>query len=136
MCALKLVQKSNGGWIEEEHMRVVADYLDIDYIAVYEVATFYSMIKTKPVGKHLISICNNISCKLKGADSLVQYIEEYLQIKLGETTSDGLITLEKTECLGACVDAPSMIIDDEYEENLTKDKINNILGKLLSKDSE
>ncbi len=133
--ALRLTQNDNGGWIREQHMRAVADYLKIDYIAVYEVATFYSMLKLKPVGKSLVSVCDNISCKLKGADNLLSFIEEYLQIKTGETTSDGLITLERAECLGACVNAPSMIVNDEYQENLTKDKVQQILDNLSNGDN-
>jgi NADH-quinone oxidoreductase subunit E len=128
--ALTELQKENGGWLDEKRIRAVAEYLEMEYIAVYEVATFYSMIKLKATGKHLISMCNNISCKLKGADQLVTFIEEYLGIKMGDTTSDGLITLEKSECLAACTNAPSMIVDEEYKENLTRDKICKIIEKL------
>jgi NADH-quinone oxidoreductase subunit E len=128
--ALTEVQKSNGGWLEDQHLRAIADYLGMTYIAVFEVASFYSMIKLKPRGKHLISICNNISCKLEGADKLVNFLEDYLGIKIGDTTSDGLITLERTECLAACTNAPSMIVDEEYEENLTEEKVRRIIDDI------
>ena len=98
---------------------------------VYEVATFYSMFSTKPVGRNNVAICTNISCMLRGADAVVDHVEKKLEIKIGESTSDGRIYLKKEEeCLAACCGAPMMMVNHEYHENLTPEKIDEILDKL------
>ena len=98
---------------------------------VYEVATFYSMFSTKPVGRNNVAICTNISCMLRGADEIVDHVEKKLNIKLGESTDDGRIYLKKEEeCLAACCGAPMMMVNHEYYENLTIEKIEEILGDL------
>ena len=112
-------------------MNEVAEHLSLPTMHVYEVATFYSMFNTKPVGRHDVAICTNISCMLRGAEELVSYVEKKLDIKLGESTADGKIFLKKEEeCLAACCGAPMMMVDHHYHENLTKEKIDKILGDL------
>ena len=100
-------------------------------IYIYEVATFYSMFQTEPVGRNEIAICTNISCMLSGSDVIVQHIEDRLNIKLGESTKDGNIFLKKEEeCLAACTGAPMMMVNHKYIENLDIEKVNEILDKL------
>lgn len=125
--ALTVVQEENGGWLSEPLMEAVAKYLDMPAIAVFEVATFYSMYNTKPVGKYQIEICTNISCKLCGSSAIVEHLEKRLGIKLGETTKDGLFTLRAVECLAACTNAPMLRLGKDYYENLTPEKIDQIL---------
>lgn len=129
--ALHAVQDQNGGWISTELMAAVSEYIDIPLVWVREAAEFYSMFHTQPVGRHKISICTNISCMLRGADQVVKYAENKLDIKLGETTADGRITLvREEECVAACTGAPMMIVDGHYHENLTEEGIDKILGGL------
>lgn len=117
MSALRLVQEEHG-FLSPELMDAVADYLGMPPIAVYEVATFYTMYEQKPIGRHLINVCTNISCKLSGSAELVNYLQGKLAVKPGETTVDKRFTLRTVECLGACVNAPMMQIDKDYHENL------------------
>jgi len=129
--ALYAAQKQNGGWLSSEMMDAVADYLDLPRVWAYEVANFYSMLETHPVGRHSISICTNISCMLCGADKVVEHVENKLGIKMGETTPDGRIFLKiEEECVAACVGAPMMIVDGHYHEKLTTEKIDEILDGL------
>ena len=130
MAALMIVQDQNGGWLSNEHIEAVAEYLDMPTIAVYEVATCDSMYELTPVGKHKICVCTNISCMLCGSDEVVGHLQKKLGIKLGETTDDGRFTLKEVECLGACVGAPMMQIGHEYYEHLTPERIDEILDKL------
>lgn len=126
MSALRIVQEEHH-FLTPELMDAVADYLEMPSIAVYEVATFYSMYEHKPLGKHLINVCTNISCKLRGSAEVVEYLESRLGIKLGATTDDKRFTLRSVECLGACVNAPMMQIGKTYHEDLTTEKIDQIL---------
>ena len=126
MSALMIIQEEHGD-LTQEIMGAVADYLDMPAIAVYEVATFYSMYEHKPIGQHLVNVCTNISCKLRDSDAVVEHLEKKLSIKLGETMKDGRFTLRSVECLGACVNAPMMQVDKDYHENLTADKIDAVL---------
>jgi NADH-quinone oxidoreductase subunit E len=129
--ALHAVQHENDGYLTAEQMNEVAAYLELPTIQVYEVATFYSMFQTKPVGRNNVAICTNISCMLRGADELVRHVERKLGIKLGESTRDGRIFLKKEEeCLAACCGAPMMVVDGHYHENLTPAKIDEILEGL------
>ena len=131
IAALHVVQHENNGFLTAELMSNVADYLNLPAIQVYEVATFYSMFQTQPVGRHNIAICTNISCMLNGAEEIVSHVQNNLGIKLGESTEDGRIYLKKEEeCLAACCGAPMMMVDHEYHENLTLDKIDKILTDL------
>ena len=129
--ALQEVQHENKGFLTVELMDAVAEYLDMSKIAVYEVVSFYSMLETEPVGHHSISVCNNISCMLNGADELIEHVQKKLGIKTGESTADGRIFLkQEEECLAACCGAPMMMVDHVYYENLTTEKIDEILDDL------
>jgi len=131
LAALRAAQHDNGGWLSQEIMDAVADYLQLPRIWVYEVATFYSMLETKPVGRHSVSVCTNISCMLRGADEIVAHIEKKYGVKLGETSADGRIFLKREEeCLAACCGAPMMMVDHVYYENLTPERVDEILDKL------
>ncbi len=129
--SLVAAQHQNGGWLSPDLMDAVADYLDVPPVWTYEVASFYSMLETQKVGRHSISICTNISCMLCGADKVVEHVENKLGIKMGQTTEDGRIFLKiEEECVAACVGAPMMIVDGHYHENLTPEKIDQILDEL------
>jgi len=129
--ALRAAQHENHGYLSVELMDAVADYLKLEPIKVYEVATFYSMFETKPVGRHSISVCTNISCMLRGADEILAHVEKKLGIKLGESTPDGRCYLKREEeCLAACAGGPMMMVDHKYYENLTPEKIDRILEAL------
>lgn len=129
--ALHAVQHENDGYLTAELMNGVAAYLDLPTIQVYEVATFYSMFQTKPVGRHNVAICTNVSCMLRGADDLVKHVEKKLGTKVGESTEDGRIYLKREEeCLAACCGAPMMMVDHKYYENLTPAKVDEILDGL------
>lgn len=130
MGALTIAQDANGGWLTQQCMDEVADYLEMPKIAVYEVATFYSMYEHKPVGKHKICVCTNISCMLRGSEEIVEHLEKRLGIKMGETTSDNKFTLKEVECLAACCGAPMFQIGKDYYENLTPEKVDEILNRL------
>lgn len=126
MAALRIAQEEHR-FLTPEMMDAIADYLDMPPIAVYEVATFYTMYELRPVGQHVINICTNISCKLKSCDEIVDAMKKRLGIAMGETTSDGLFTLRSVECLGACVNAPVVQINKNYHENVTPETIDPIL---------
>src|ERR1700751_5111026 len=125
---LHVAQDEFGGWLTPETMDYVAEILHILPIEVYEVATFYSMFNTKPVGKHLLEVCRTGPCMINGSDQLIDYIKEKLGINEGETTPDGLFTLKPAECLGACGYAPMMQIGKLEKENLTKEKVDTLFN--------
>jgi len=129
MAALRLVQEEQG-WLSNELMDAVAEYLDMEPISVYEVATFYSMYDLKPAARHKISVCTNISCMLRGSAELMAYLEQKLGIKRGEITADGKFNLKEVECLAACAGAPMFLIGKTYHENLTPEKVDAILASL------
>ena len=131
LSALHAVQHENDGYLTAELMNAVAEYLDLPTIQVYEVATFYSMFQTRPVGRHNVAICTNISCMLRGADDIVEHVEKKLGVKLGESTADGRIYLKcEEECLAACCGAPMMMVNHKYHENLTIEEVDEILDGL------
>jgi NADH-quinone oxidoreductase subunit E len=130
MAALRIVQDDNGGWLSTELMDAVAEYLDMPPIAVYEVATFYSMYDTEPTGRHKVCVCNSISCMLNGSGELIHHLEKKLGVEVGGTTEDGRITLKEVECLGACKDAPVVQIGREYHERLTTESIDKLVDGL------
>ena len=131
LAALHAAQHENGGFLTAALMDSVAEYLEIPAIQVYEVATFYSMFETKPVGRHHMSVCTNISCMLRGSGDIVAYIEKKLGIKTGQSTPDGRIYLKiEEECLAACTGAPMLMVDHVYHEELTPEKIDLILDGL------
>jgi NADH-quinone oxidoreductase subunit E len=132
LAALHIAQKQNKGWLNEDAMNAVAAYLGLPNIAVYEVATFYSMYDLKPVGKHKICVCTNISCMLRGSEEIMEHLEKKLNIKAGETTLDGQFTLREVECLASCGTAPAMLLDDQYYENLTTENVDQILKDLVA----
>ena len=129
--ALSIVQHENQGFLTKELMQAVADYLDLSEIEVFEVASFYSMYELKPVARHNVAVCTNISCMLMGSQSIVDHVENKLGIKLGESSADGRIYLKKEEeCLAACAGGPMMQVDHVYYENLTPEKVDAILDAL------
>ena len=129
--ALHAVQHENNGFLTAELMDAVAAYLELAPIQVYEVATFYSMFETKPVGRHHVSVCTNISCMLRGAEEMVDHVEKKLGIKTGESTPDGRIYLKREEeCLAACTGAPMLMVDHVFHENLTPERVDKILDEL------
>jgi NADH-quinone oxidoreductase subunit E len=131
LSALHAAQHENNGSLTTDLMDAVAAYLELAPIHVYEVATFYSMFETKPVGRHHISVCTNISCMLRGSQEVVDHVEKKLGIKTGESTPDGRIYLKREEeCLAACTGAPMMMVDHVFHENLTPDSIDKILDEL------
>ena len=130
MAALRIAQEQNAGYLSNDLIEAVAEYLDMEAIAAYEVATFYSMYERDPVGRHKICVCTNISCMLCGSDEVVTHLQNRLGIKLGETSEDGRFTLKEVECLGACVDAPMFEVAKTYHGKLTPEKIDKILDEL------
>jgi NADH-quinone oxidoreductase subunit E len=129
--ALHAVQHENQGYLTTELMDSVAEYLGLPNILVYEVASFYSMFETKPVGRHHVSVCTNISCMLRGSQEIVDHVEKKLGIKTGESTPDGRIFLKREEeCLAACCGAPMMMVDHVYHENLTPQIVDKVLDEL------
>jgi NADH-quinone oxidoreductase subunit E len=129
--ALMAAQHQNQGFLTTELMDAVADYLGLPPIQVYEVATFYSMFETRPVARHNVAICTNISCMLMGSESIVEHVENKLGIKIGESTEDGRIYLKREEeCLAACAGGPMMQVDHVYYEKLTPEKVDEILDAL------
>jgi len=129
--ALHAVQHENHGFVTAEQMNAVAEYLELPTIQVYEVATFYSMFQTREVGRNEVAICTNVACMLRGADDLVEHVENKLGIKTGESTEDGKIFLkQEEECIAACCGAPAMMVNHKYHENLTKEQVDEILDGL------
>ena len=129
--ALHAVQHENHGFVTAEQMNAVAEYLDLPTIQVYEVATFYSMFQTREVGRNEVAICTNVACMLRGADDIVEHVQDKLGVKLGESTEDGRIFLkQEEECIAACCGAPAMMVNHKYHENLTKEIIDEILDGL------
>jgi NADH dehydrogenase (ubiquinone) flavoprotein 2 len=119
-----------GGWIPRAAMDHIAEVLDMAPIKVYEVATFYSMYNTAPVGQNLIQVCTTTPCWLCNSDAIVQVCKKHLQIEMGETTADGKFTLVEVECLGACVNAPMVQINDDYFEDLTPETMTEVIDLL------
>lgn len=131
VAALRLAQEQNHGHLSEALMQEVAAYLALSPIEVYEVASFYDMYEMKPIGKHKINVCTNVSCMLRGVDKITKRLEEKLGITYGETTKDGAFTLRESECLGACANAPVCMIDNKrYVEDLTVEKMDRLLEEL------
>ena len=131
--SLLLIQHNNNGFLSDELMASLANYLNINKIDVYEVATFYSMFNLKPVGKITISVCTNVSCMLRNSDGIVDHIEKKLKIKIGESTKDNKFYLkDEMECLAACNGAPMMQVNHINYENLTFEKVDNILDEIAN----
>ncbi len=131
IAALRTAQHENNGHLTVELMDAVAAYLSMEPIAVYEVASFYSMLETEKVGRHSVSVCTNISCMLCGGEEILAHVERKLGIKVGESTPDGRIFLKREEeCLAACSAAPMMMVDHVYYTNLTPERVDEILDSL------
>lgn len=118
------------GYLTDDSMEEAAEILGIPPASVQNVATFYTMFFRKPVGKHVLWVCRTLSCALKGAEQVEHHLCEKLGVKTGETTSDGKITIMEAECLAACGTAPVMLVDDNLEENLTREKVDKIIEQL------
>ena len=127
---LHLAQSEFDGWLSTPVMDYVASILNIKPIEVYEVASFYSMYNLKPVGKCLIEVCQTGTCFLRGSDDIIAHIEKKLNIKVGETTQDGMFTLKAVECLGSCGTAPMLQCGATFHEDLNEEKVDNLLDKL------
>lgn len=125
---LHIAQAEFGGWLSAETMDYVASVLKIKPIEVFEVASFYTMYNLKPVGKCVLEVCQTSSCWLNGAEDIVKYIEKKLDIKVGETSKDGMFTLKTAECLGSCGTAPMLQCGASYHENLTYEKVDKLLA--------
>ena len=131
--SLLLIQHDNNGFLNDELIASLANYLNVNKIDVYEVATFYSMFNLKPVGKITISVCTNVSCMLRNSDGIVDHIEKKLKIKIGESTKDNKFYLkDEMECLAACNGAPMMQVNHINYENLTFEKVDNILDEIAN----
>jgi len=130
IATLFIAQEQNDGFLTQNLVAAVAEYLAIPEITAQESATFYSMYEHKPVGKYKICVCTNISCMLCGSKNVVAHLKKKLDIGFGQVTADKKFSLKEVECLGACVNAPVMQIGSQYYENLTSDKIDNILDNL------
>ena len=130
MAALRIAQVEKG-WLKPELIDYVADYLQMPPIAAYEVATFYNMYDTQPVGRHKITVCTNLPCALRGAGEIAAHLKEKLGIGFGETTEDGRYTLKEGECMGACGDAPMCLHNNHtMHTHLTPEKVDELLDKL------
>lgn len=128
MAALRIVQAANGGHLTIPLMDAVTAYLELPKVIAYEIATFYSMYELEPCGRNKLEVCTNISCKLRGSDQIIEHLEGRLGIKVGETTADQKFSLRSVECLGACVGAPMMQVGEQYIENLTPEKLDEIIA--------
>jgi len=127
---LDLAQKQNGGWLSVAVIEYVANYISEPFMHAYEVATFYTMYNIKPVGKYHIQVCGTTPCWLRGADDIMKSCEKHTKTKCGETSKDNMFTISEVECLGACVNAPIIQINNDYYENLDSKKIGDIIKKL------
>lgn len=131
LAALRAVQHQNNGFLTVPLMDAVAEYLELEKIEVYEVASFYSMYELEPVARHNVAVCTNISCMLMGSDTIVDHLQKKLGIKLGESTADGRIYLKlEEECLAACAGGPMMQVDHKYYTDLTPQKVDEIIDAL------
>ena len=127
MPLLTIAQEQNGGWLSVPCIECVASYLSMPPIRVHEVATFYTMYRLKPVGKHVIEVCTTTPCWLRGSDEIIAACEEVLGIRVGETTPDGQFTLLEVECAGACVNAPVCAVHETYYEDLDAKSMSRII---------
>lgn len=130
MPLLDLAQRQNNNFISKDIIEHIAEILDIAPIQVYEVASFYSMYNLKPVGKYLLQVCGTTPCMLRGAEDLIKVCKDHLGIDREETSKDGMFTLKEVECLGACVNAPMVQINDDYYEDLNPQIFAQILDDL------
>ena len=135
MALLYIAQKQNNNWIPLAAMKYIGKFLEMPYIKVYEVATFYSMFNLSPVGKYFIQVCTTTPCMIRGANKLVEACKEKISVNDSELSTDKSCSWTEVECLGACVTAPMMQINDDYYEDLDKEKALEILDKILKGDT-
>jgi NADH-quinone oxidoreductase subunit E len=128
--ALRLAQERHGGWLPQEAFAEVGDVLDLTPAYCQSVASFYDMFHLAPVGRHLVEVCTNICCGLRGAEPVLDAFEEELGVRPGETTEDGEVTLRTVECLGACGWPTVVAVDHRYRENVTADDVDDIVREL------
>ena len=133
MPLLDIAQRQNDGWLSRDTIEYVAEYLDMPIIKVMEVVTFYTMYHTKPVGKNLVQVCTTTPCWLRGSDNIVKACKEMISPEQNTISNDGLFSWMQVECLGACVNAPVVQINDDYYEDLTYDTTKNILQSLIDR---
>ena len=131
MALLYIAQRQNNNWIPLSAMKYIAKFLDMPYIKVYEVATFYSMYNLSPVGKYFVQVCTTTPCMIRGANKLVEACKEKISKNESELSSNKICSWMEVECLGACVNAPMMQINEDYYEDLDKEKTLEILDKIL-----
>ena len=130
MACLAIVQQELG-WVSPESEQVVADYLGMPVMAVHEVTTFYNMYNQKPVGKFKLNVCTNLPCQLRGGQKALEHLEQKLGVQVGETTADGLFTLQPSECQGACADAPVLLVNDRHMCSfMSNDKLDQLVESL------
>ena len=129
--SLLILQHHNNGYVTKEIIYELSKYLSVSEIEIYEVATFYTMINTKPIGKNIIAVCNNVSCMLRGSDRILSHIEKKLNIKVGESTADNKFYLkDEIECLAACNGGPMMQINHKNYENISIEQVDKIIENL------
>ena len=128
--ALHRIQEEMGGWISPESMEQCAEYFELEPVDVFGVVSFYPMFHTKPVGRHVVGVCRNISCDLRGASELLERVEQVTACRAGHNSEDGKFTVEVLECQGACTDAPMVVIDGGYHENLDPERVERLLLEL------
>tara|TARA_B100000427_G_C15353395_1_gene526499 strand:+ start:308 stop:853 length:546 start_codon:yes stop_codon:yes gene_type:complete len=133
MPLLDIAQRQNDGWLSRETIEYVAAYLNMPIIKVMEIVTFYTMYHTKPVGKHLVQVCTTTPCWLRGSDNIVNACKEIISPEQNTVSEDGLFSWMQVECLGACVNAPVVQINDDYYEDLTYETTKNILQSLIDR---
>jgi NADH-quinone oxidoreductase subunit E len=130
MALLAIVQKQEG-WVSRDSENIVAEYLGMAPIAVHEVTTFYNMYNQRPVGKYKLNVCTNLPCQLRDGARALRHLEHRLGIAMGETTRDGMFTLQQSECLGACADSPVMLVNDRTMCSfMTDDKLDQLIDGL------
>lgn len=130
---LDLAQRQNDGWLSVAAIEHVADMISEPYMRVYEVASFYTMFNLKPIGKYHLQICTTTPCWLKGSDAIMDACEQYVGVKCGETSDDGMFTISEVECLGACRNAPVVQVNDDFHEDLDKQKVKQLIEALRKK---
>ncbi len=136
MACLSIVQQEQG-WVSQESEAVIADYLGMPEIAVHEVTTFYNMYNQQPVGKYKLAVCTNLPCQLRGGNEALHHLEAKLGIEMGETTADGMFTLQQCECLGACADAPAMLVSDRHMCSfMDNDKLDQLVDGLRAAEGQ
>ena len=128
---LHYVQKKCKGWLPVPEIERVAEILDMSYMRVYEIASFYTMFNLKPVGKYFLQVCKTTPCWLRGSDDVERCIKDVLKISDGETTKDGMFSLLEVECLGACVNAPMIQVNSDYYEDLDKNSMEKIINSFM-----